>query len=108
MGQGMIRVDRGDGKLLQFQPNDVDAFLKATPGAKRVATPVPSGALSAAEQAATAALGSVDDVDNMTVAQLKTYAEAHDIDLSGASVKADILERIKANEGEASEDNEGD
>lgn len=93
MGAGMIRVDRGDGRVLQFQPNDVDAFIKANPGSKRVATPSPSGEPSAAEQAATAARGGVDD---MTVAQLKTYADEHNIDLEGASVKADILERVKA------------
>lgn len=98
MGVGMIRVDRGDGKLLQFQPNDVEKFLATTPGAKRVATPTASGAPTAAEQAATAALGNQPSVDNMTIAQLKTFADEHNIDLEGASVKADILERVKAAE----------
>lgn len=92
MGIGMIRVDRGDGRLLQFQPNDVDAFLKANPGSKRVATPEASGEPSAAEQAAS--------YEAMTVAQLKTYAHEHDIDLEGASVKAHIIAAIKNAEAE--------
>lgn len=98
MGAGMVRVDRGDGKLFNFQPNDVDAFIKANPGAKRLDTPAKSNAPTSAEQAATAALGSVDNVDAMTVAQLKTYADEHRIDLGDASVKADIIAAIKSAE----------
>lgn len=92
MGKGMIRVDRGDGRLLQFQPNDVEAFLKATPGAKRVDTPTVSSAPSEAEVRATETQG----FRGMTVAQLKEHAEQNGIDLEGASVKADIVERIEA------------
>lgn len=95
MGAGMIRVDRGDGKLLQFQPNDVEAFMKATPGAKRVNTPTPSGAPTAAEQAATVAQGGEKGIDDMTVAELKAYADEHNVNLEGASVKADIIAAIK-------------
>jgi hypothetical protein len=91
MGAGMVRVDRGDGKLFNFQPNDVDAFIKANPGAKRVDTPAVSTAPTEAELAATAALG----IDHMTVAQLKEYADEHEIDLDRASVKADIIAAIK-------------
>jgi hypothetical protein len=92
MGKGMIRVDRGDGRLLQFQRNDVEAFLKANAGAKRVDTPTVSTAPSPAEVAATNAQG----FGGMTVAQLKEHAEKNGIDLEGASVKADIVERIEA------------
>lgn len=35
-------------------------------------------------------------IDEMTVAELKAYAEAHGYDLNAATRKADILERIKA------------
>lgn len=36
------------------------------------------------------------DLDSMTVEQLKAYAEANDIDITGKTVKADILAAIKA------------
>lgn len=36
-----------------------------------------------------------DDVDEMTVAQLKDYADENNIDLQGATVKADILAAVK-------------
>lgn len=39
-----------------------------------------------------------DDVDEMTVAQLREYADTNDIDLGGATVKADILAAVKAGE----------
>lgn len=98
MGAGMIRVDRGDGKLFNFQPNDVEAFIKANPGAKRVEGPSGASAPTAAEEAATEALAP-KSVDNMTIAELKTYADEHNVDLEGASVKADIIAAIKGAEG---------
>jgi hypothetical protein len=98
MGKGMIRVDRGDGRLLQFQPNDVEAFLKATPGAKKVDGPSASVSVTPAEAAATKAQEAKDGLDGKTIAQLKDYADEKGIDLSGASVKADIIERIEAAE----------
>lgn len=61
MGKGMVRVDRGDGRLLQFKPNDVDAFLKATPDAKvvgpHVVSDTPTPAELVASEAAAAAAG---------------------------------------------------
>lgn len=92
MGKGMIRVDRGDGKLLQFQPKDVEAFITDNPGAKKVSSPSGIVRPTAAEDAATAAQG----INGMTVAQLKEHAEKNGIDLEGATVKADIIERIEA------------
>ena len=37
-----------------------------------------------------------EDLDDMTVKELKTYAEEHGIDLNGLTKKADILNAIKA------------
>lgn len=37
-----------------------------------------------------------EDLDSMTVKELKAYAEAHGIDLNGLTKKADILNAIKA------------
>lgn len=39
-----------------------------------------------------------DPLDEMTLAELKEYAKAHDIDLDGATKKADVLAAIKAAE----------
>ena len=38
------------------------------------------------------------DVEKMTVAQLKEYAKEKNIELDGATAKAEILEKIKATE----------
>lgn len=38
------------------------------------------------------------DIDEMTVAELRAYAKANNIDLDGARAKADILAAIKAGE----------
>ena len=37
-----------------------------------------------------------EDLDSMTLKELKTYAEAHGIDLNGLTKKAEILNAIKA------------
>lgn len=95
MGAGMIRVDRGDGKLFNFQPNDVEAFIKANPGAKHVDGPSGQTSPTAAEDAATEAQ---QGLSGKTVAELKVLADERGVDLSGASVKADIIERIEAAE----------
>lgn len=100
MGQGMIRVDRGDGRLFNFQPNDVDAFIKANPGAKvveRDAVGGPTEAETAATEAQTVNLG------RMNLNELRAYADEHGVDLEGVSVKADIVERIEAAESKPQE-----
>lgn len=40
--------------------------------------------------------GQQEDLDSMTVKELKAYAEVHEIDLNGLTKKADILNAIKA------------
>lgn len=40
----------------------------------------------------------VIDIEKMTVAQLKEYAKEKNIELDGATAKAEILEKIKATE----------
>lgn len=47
-------------------------------------------------------------IDDMNVAELKAYALTHDIDLGDASLKADILDAIKAAEGIADSDQGGE
>lgn len=54
---------------------------------------------AAAFSARSAVVG--DELDDMTVARLKEYAQAHGIDLGGKTSKADILAVIKAAEGDA-------
>lgn len=46
--------------------------------------------------------GGEKSIDNMKLDELKAYAEEHNIDISGAERKADILAAIKA--AESSED----
>ncbi|MDE5741489.1 MAG: hypothetical protein K2H90_03470 [Oscillospiraceae bacterium] len=50
----------------------------------------------AAEQLAEAGGFTLFDLERMTVAQLKEYAEAGDVDLGGAKTKADIIAIITA------------
>lgn len=77
MSAGMVRVDRGDGKLFQFAPNDVKAFIDANPGAHVV--PGRNGELppTQAEEAATAALAAKGSLGpgSMTIAQLHELAQ---------------------------------
>lgn len=40
-------------------------------------------------------VGNVPDPDDMTLEELKQYAEKHDIDLRGATKKADVLAIVK-------------
>lgn len=40
--------------------------------------------------------GTTDALDDMTVAELRDYADTHDIDLGDATLKADILKKVKA------------
>ena len=50
-----------------------------------------------------------EPLDKMTVAELKEYAKANEIDLGGAKTKAEILEAIKTAEAaDADEDAEGE
>ncbi|MDD3029770.1 MAG: Rho termination factor N-terminal domain-containing protein [Alphaproteobacteria bacterium] len=43
--------------------------------------------------------GDIGELEGMTVAELRTYAESTGIDIDGATKKADIIEKIKAAEG---------
>lgn len=52
-----------------------------------------------AENAAAYAAAPAPDLDTMTVAQLKAYAAERGIDLTGKTLKADILAAIQAAEG---------
>jgi hypothetical protein len=53
-----------------------------------------------AEGSAGAQPSAPSDLEDMTVAQLKDYAEAHDIDLPSDARKADIIEAIESAEEE--------
>lgn len=77
----------------KFNEQDAQAYIAGTPGAYRVEEQRGDvEAPNAAERAAT--------FEAMTVPQLKTYAEEHNVDLSDASVKADIIAAIKAAEAQ--------
>lgn len=53
-----------------------------------------------AETTTAASAGTVSILDSMTVTQLKEYAATNNIDISGLTLKADILAAIKAAVGE--------
>lgn len=96
MGQGMVRVDRGDGKLLQFQPGDVQKFISANPGAHVVEGRSEGEVMTPAEVAATAAAGGAPNFASMRRVDLDAYAAERGIDISGASNKEQVIERIEA------------
>lgn len=60
-----------------------EAVVKAEPG-----NPSLAGSVAASAEA--------NNFDEMTVAEMREYAETHNIDLGDAHLKADILKKIKA------------
>jgi len=97
MGKGMVRVDRGDGRLFQFQQGDVKRFLAANPGAHVVPGRGEVLAPTAAEEAATAALAG-PELTSLTRAELEGKAAELGIDVSGAKNKGEIIALIEAAE----------
>lgn len=88
-----VRIDRGDGHVFNIAPAEVDKFIAANPGAFVVG--------GKAEDKATEAVESQPaddgaDFDAMTLPQLHEYAADNGIDLGGATLKADVLEKVKA------------
>lgn len=96
----LVRVDRGDGNLIKMTQKDADAFIARTTGAKVVATPGPvSDDVEMPGQPAEVEA----DFDGMTRPQLDAYAAEHNVDISGAGNKAEVIERIRTAEAEAEE-----
>ena len=93
----MIRIERSDGRLFQFQEGDVAAFLRANPGAQVVPGRGPSDQVTPAEVAATVALAAgPPNFAALRRADLDAYAAERGINTSGASSKAEVVERIEA------------
>lgn len=102
-----VRVDRGDGKISNVATGkDLDDFKVLNPGAKVVGDRAPMAETTPQEDAATAALNAEPGTvsSRSTLAELKAFADEHEIDLAGATIKADILARIEAASGDEPEE----
>ena len=97
----LVRVDQGNGSLVKLSQKEADAFIAANAGAKIVGTPGPgSDEVEMPEQPSEVEV----NIDRMNRAQLDAYAAEHNIDISGAKNKDEVIERINAgNEAEEQE-----
>ncbi len=97
MGSSMVRVDRGDGRLLQFREGDVNKFLADNPDARVV--PGRSGELRVTPQEVAATEALKEGPPNfaaMRKPQIEAYAEEHEIDISEASNNEERVTLIAA------------
>lgn len=83
-----------DGKTIDHKPGDIAEFddVEAT----RLIEVGGARALTEADRYVEAKRNSIEQLQAMTVAELTTIAENHQVDLAGASKKADILAAIIA------------
>lgn len=92
----LVRVERGDGNLIKMTPKEAETYIAANPGAKVVSTPPPPSDDVSMPQASESASPNYEE---MTLPELRDYADARNVDLTDATRKADVIERIQAAEG---------
>lgn len=92
----LVRVDRGDGNLIKLTPKEAEAYIAANHGAKVVGTPPPPSDDVPMPQASESASPKYEE---MTLPELRDYADSHGVDLTDATRKADVIERIQAAQG---------
>lgn len=90
-GDNRVQYQRADGGVFNIDPNSEQGkdWIANNPGATKLAheTRQPAGAAGIEVEAG-------GDVNAMNVNQLKRFAAANNIDLEGATLKADILAKI--------------
>lgn len=92
----LVRVNTQGDVLIKMTPKEAEAYIAANPGAKVVGTPPPPSDDVPMPQASESALLNYEE---MTLPELRDYADSHNVDLTDATRKADVIERIQAAEG---------
>lgn len=112
----LVRFDDGRGNRLKLGRKDAEARVRQNPGSFIVED---RGRRDEAQaEAREGGLGSrreeapgqqdEDELEAMKVAELREYAEQHEIDITGARTKAEIIERIEASDGGGKPEAEGE
>ena len=86
------RVDIGRGVLIKMTRSDAAAWRSSHPIAQ---SEPPVEEDDVPEQ--------ISELADMSLAELRIYASAHDIDLGGARSKADVLARVETPAGESAD-----
>lgn len=108
-GGQQYRVDRGNGDILIFNQADADRYVAANPSARNLGPYVRKEAQDSgieglsvegenATEPQTSEIAS-PNYEEMTLPELRDYADAHQVDLTDATRKQDVIERIQAAEG---------
>lgn len=102
-GEGMVRVNKGDGTVIKFTKAEADEYLVNHPGSyvanrEHAAPTAAENTPTAAENAASDAQAA--NVGVMNKRQLARYAQSKGYDLGSASTGDQIRERIQALEAE--------
>lgn len=114
----LVRVNRGDGILIKMYPDKAREFvaLHQAEGARLAVTGPRERAAEVIfnpDEFESLVIGALkksesNDLESMSVAELKLYAEQHDVNINGLRRKADLIEAIEdkrlANEDEDDEE----